>query len=552
MTIELPDFALVVLVGASGSGKSTFAHAHFAATEVLSSDEFRAAVSDDETDQSATSDAFDALHHLAGLRLKRRKLTVIDATNVQESARKPLLELARRYFAVAVAIVLDVPEAVCAARNDSRPNRAFGRHVVARHVKELRRSLKSLKKEGFRYVFSLAGEREIADTTITRVPLFPDKRGETGAFDIIGDVHGCYDVLLSLLAQLGYGKNDATGAYTHAGGRRLVFVGDLVDRGANSVGVARLVMDCVDAGAAFCVPGNHDDKLKRALEGRNVSVGNGLEASLAQIAALDDGDREAFTTRYIDFVEHLTSHLWLDGGNLAVAHAGVRETMIGRASGVIREFCLYGETTGELSADGFPVRGDWAADYRGNAFVVYGHTPVPEVRIVNNTANVDTGAVFGGALSALRYPERTVVSVKRAKDTSFVADRDGLLADCNQSLAVSDTFSTQSLRQTTQSRYQLTQSLCQSTQSLCQSAETEVFLAISAPYSAQNVLDIADCLGRRAVSTRRDGARTRILAHPLRDRTHAERELATRGFALGIWGLERFAAGDSGKRRVIY
>ena len=409
-TLEIPDFALIALIGASGSGKSTFARTHFLPTETLSSDSFRAIVSDDETDQSATSDAFDALHHLAALRLKRRKLTVIDATNVQQPARKSLLDLARRYHAVPVAIVLDIPETACASRNEARSNRDFGKHVIARHVKELRRSVKSLRKEGFRYVFHLEGEATIGETTITRTPLWTDKRSETGSFDIVGDIHGCYDELVELLQKLGYFP-DGSGIFRHSQGRRLVFVGDLVDRGPKSVETATLVMNLVAAGVAFCVPGNHDDKLKRALEGRKVTMSHGLQESLDQIAALPDTEREAFTARFLSFVDGLVSHLWLDNGKLAVAHAGVKSEMIGRASGAIRDFCLYGDTTGETTTDGFPVRRDWAADYRGEPFVVYGHTPVDRVRIVNNTANVDTGAVFGGALSALRFPEREVVSV---------------------------------------------------------------------------------------------------------------------------------------------
>ncbi|MBC7805901.1 MAG: polynucleotide kinase-phosphatase [Akkermansiaceae bacterium] len=409
-TIEIPEFALVVLIGASGSGKSTFARTHFLPTETLSSDYFRALVSDDETDQSATSDAFDALHHLAALRLKRRKLTVIDATNVQAAARKPLVDLARRYHAVPVAVVLDVSEGVCAARNSDRPNRDFGKHVVARHVKELRRSVTSLRREGFRYVFHLEGEAAIADADVRRTPLWTDKRAELGPFDVIGDVHGCYEELCDLLRTLGYAPDD-DGIYRHDAGRRLIFVGDLVDRGPRTVETATLVMNAVAAGAAFCVPGNHDDKLKRALEGRKVTVSHGLQESLNEIAALPDAERQMFTVRFVSFVDGLVSHLWLDGGKLAVAHAGVKADMIGRASGVIREFCLYGDTTGETTPDGFPVRRDWAAEYRGEAFVVYGHTPVDAVRIVNNTANIDTGVVFGGALSALRLPGREVVSV---------------------------------------------------------------------------------------------------------------------------------------------
>ncbi|MBC8140457.1 MAG: polynucleotide kinase-phosphatase, partial [Armatimonadetes bacterium] len=388
--------------------KSTFAHAHFLPTETLSSDTFRALVGDDETDQSTTTDAFDALHYLAALRLKRRKLVVIDATNVQEAARKPLIALARRFYAVPVAIVLDVPEAECAARNAGRENRDFGRHVVARHVKDLRGSLKSLQKEGFRAVYHLKGAEEIAAATLTRVPLYPDKRHETGAFDIIGDVHGEYDKMVGLLGELGYRLEN--GVPRHPDNRRLIFVGDLVDRGSKVVESATLVMDAVSTGVAFCVPGNHDDKLKRALQGRTVSASHGLQESLNQIAALPDGDREAFTERFAAFVEGLVSHLWLDGGKLAVAHAGITAPMIGRASGAIREFCLYGDTTGATTPEGLPVRRDWAADYRGDTFVVYGHTPVDAVRIVNNTANVDTGAVFGGSLSALRYPEHEAVS----------------------------------------------------------------------------------------------------------------------------------------------
>lgn len=408
MNIELPDFALIVLVGASGAGKSTFAHAHFLPTETLSSDTFRALIGDDETDQSTTADAFEALHTIATLRLKRRKSVVIDATNVQEAARKPLLALARRFYAVPVAIVLDVPETVCAMRNTGRPNRDFGRHVVARHVKDLQRSVKSLTKEGFRHVFNLKGADEIAAATVRRVPLYPDKRHETGAFDIIGDVHGEYDKLVGLLGELGY--ETQSGVPRHPDGRRLVFVGDIVDRGTQVVESLNLVMDAVAAGVAFCVPGNHDDKLKRALQGRNVSASHGLQESLDQIAALADGEREAFKARFVAFAEGLVSHLWLDSGKLAVAHAGITEPMIGRASGAIREFCLYGDTTGETTPEGLPVRRDWAAEYRGDTFVVYGHTPVDAVRIVNNTANVDTGAVFGGSLSALRYPEREAVS----------------------------------------------------------------------------------------------------------------------------------------------
>ena len=410
ITLELPDFSLVVLIGASGSGKSSFAAKHFLPTEVLSSDYFRALVSDDETSLEATTDAFDALHHLTAIRLRRRNLTVIDATNVQEASRRPLLELARKYHAVAVAIVLDVPERVCQERNQNRPNRDFGPHVVRRHVAELRRSVRGLRREGFRYVYPLVGVERIDTVLFERTPLWNDKRTITGPFDIIGDVHGCYEELIELLTRLKYAP-DAGGVWRHEEGRRLIFLGDLVDRGPKTVETCRLVMDAVEAGTAFCVPGNHDEKLKRALEGKDVRVSHGLQESLDQIAALPEEERTAFSSRFVAFAENLIGHLWLEGGNLVVAHAGMPEAMQGRASGQVRQFALYGETTGETDEFGLPVRWNWAAEYRGKAAVVYGHTPTPKAEWLNNTIDIDTGCVFGGSLSALRWPEKELVAV---------------------------------------------------------------------------------------------------------------------------------------------
>ena len=115
------------------------------------------------------------------------------------------------------------------------------------------------------------------------------------------------------------------------------------------------------------------------------------------------------------FIDGLISHYVLDGGRLVVAHAGLIERYQGRASGRVREFCLYGQTTGETDEYGLPVRYPWAQEYRGQALVVYGHTPVPETEWVNNTLCLDTGCVFGGRLTALNYPERTLVCVPAAR-----------------------------------------------------------------------------------------------------------------------------------------
>ncbi len=412
VTIELPAFSMVLLVGVSGSGKSSFARKHFLPTEVLNSDAFRGWVCDDENSLEATKDAFDALHYVAGVRLRRRKLTVIDATNVQAESRKPLLALAAEHDALAVAIVLDLPERVCEDRNRQRTDRAgMGNHVIRNQARQLRQSMRSLRREGFRHVYVLDGEAQIEAARVVRRPLWTDRTAETGPFDIIGDVHGCLDELEELLGTLGYVRDGDEAAYTHPEGRRAIFLGDIVDRGPRVVETVRLVMAMVEAGSALAVPGNHDAKFARWLRGQTVSVTHGLEASIAQTEALPAEEREAFKPAAAKFLGDLVSHYLLDGGNLVVAHAGMKEGYQGRASGRIREFALYGDATGEIDEFGLPVRYPWAEDYRGKATVAYGHTPVPEAEWLNRTIDIDTGCVFGGKLTALRYPERELVSV---------------------------------------------------------------------------------------------------------------------------------------------
>lgn len=404
MKIEIPELALVVLIGASGAGKSSLARRFFRATEIVSSDECRGLVCDDETSLEATTDAFELLHFIAAKRLQLGKLTVIDATNVQKEARALLLALARRFYVQSVALVVNTPEEVCQARNALRSDRQFGPHVVRNHCRQLRGSLRHLEKEGFRFVHVLRLE-QLEELAIERVPLWNDKKGEGGPFDIIGDVHGCADELEELLAKLGYAR-DASGVFGHEAGRQAVFVGDLCDRGPRVKDVFQLVMDMERAGSALCVPGNHDEKLKRFLDGKGVKIAHGLQETLDSL-----GDDEAFKTRLRSWLDARISHYVLDGGKLVVAHAGLKAAMQGRAAGAVRSFCLWGETTGETDEWGLPERVDWARDYKGRAAVVYGHTPVPRATWLNNTLNIDTGCVFGGALTALRWPEREVVSV---------------------------------------------------------------------------------------------------------------------------------------------
>jgi protein phosphatase len=409
--LGIPELSLVVLVGVSGSGKTTFARQHFGPFEVISSDFCRGLVADDENDQAASAAAFDVLGYIAGKRLAAGRLTVVDATNVQPAARKQFVELARAHDVLPVAIVLDLPKNLCAQRNTNRPDRAFGAQVIARQHDQLRRSLRSLSREGFRKVHVLRSPAQADAAVVVREQLLTDYRDRTGPFDVIGDVHGCRTELEALLGKLGYTlTRDEAGRAVDAappGGRTALFLGDLVDRGPDSPGVLRLVMGMVAAGHALAVPGNHENKLTRALSGRNVQVSHGLTETLSQLA----GEDEAFRQDVAGFCHGLVSHLVLDGGRLVVAHAGLKEAYHGRASGRVRSFALYGDTTGETDEFGLPVRYPWAHDYRGRAMVLYGHTPTPDPEWVNNTLCLDTGCVFGGRLTALRYPEKELVSV---------------------------------------------------------------------------------------------------------------------------------------------
>jgi protein phosphatase len=421
MEIKIPNLSFVILIGPSGSGKSTFAKKHFLPTEVLSSDFCRGLVSDNENDQKATNDAFAVLHFIARKRLAAGKLTIVDATNVQPEARKPLVEIAKEYHCLPVAIVFDLPEKTCQARNAQREDRGFGAYVIRQQKSQLRRSLRNLKREGFRHIFVLESEDAANSVIIERTPLWNDKKAEHGPFDIIGDIHGCCDELEILLQQLGYQIHETPPAdplwgnqvYAHPDKRIAVFLGDIVDRGPRIIDSLRIVRNMVKAGTAYCVPGNHDVKLRRKLSGKDVQITHGLQQSLAEIESLSDM-RGPFAKEASEFIDGLVSHYVFDSGKLVVSHAGMREEMQGRGSGKVRDFALYGETTGETDEFGLPVRYNWAAEYRGQAAVVYGHTPVPQPEWLNRTINIDTGCVFGGKLTALRYPEKEIISIPAA------------------------------------------------------------------------------------------------------------------------------------------
>jgi len=227
--------------------------------------------------------------------------------------------------------------------------------------------------------------------------------------DIIGDIHGCYDEFKKLLGKMGYEKHD--NLFIHTEGRKLAFVGDLTDRGPASLKVVNIVCDLVENSLAYYVPGNHCNKLYRFFLGNKVQHTHGLETTVAEYELLSKRDQEKIKKRFIALYENAPLYHVLDDNKLIIAHAGIKKEFIGQNSNRVKSFVLYGDITGEFHENGMPVRRDWAVHYDGDAWIVYGHTPVREVRVLNRTANIDTGAVFGGKLSSLRYPEMTVESV---------------------------------------------------------------------------------------------------------------------------------------------
>ncbi|MHA0042565.1 metallophosphoesterase [Deinococcus sp. PEB2-63] len=382
--IELPALALVLLVGAPGSGRSAFAR-HFSLDEVF--------------DARAFPDA-EALRAAVAARLVAGELAVVIAPAVRPLERAPWSALAREHDVKAVAVLLDEDRAVLEARAGG----TLSREDLIAQVSELRRTAGGLRAEGFRQAWHLRGE-QIGRVGVRRVPLRVDLRGLHGPFDLIGDVHGCLEELRDLLTRLGYVLDGDS--VTPPAGRTAVFLGDLTDRGPDSAGVLRLVMGMVASGAALCVTGNHDEKLLRALSGKAVKPLHGLDVTLAELQEAGP----AFQAQVRTFLEGLPAHLVLDGGRLIAAHGGLPAHLHGRGSGRARSFALYGDTTGERDELGLPVRRDWAAGYAGAPLVAYGHTPHAAPRWVGNTVNLDTGCAFGGSLTALRYPERETLSV---------------------------------------------------------------------------------------------------------------------------------------------
>lgn len=385
--ISISEFSLVVLIGAADTDRSAFAKKHFSNHEVLSLDAFVEWLGEGKEGAELREDAAEALAFVLEKRLKHRKLTVIDAENMSQPARKVFRLLSRKYHCPLVGLV-------------------FGYGSLS--VQYLEES-KHLKTEGFVETHRFHSPAEAQSVELKRLPLPSDLQSATGPFDVVGDLHGCLEELKALLADMAY--EEANGKWGHAAGRRLVFVGDLVNKGPDSAGTLDLVMRLVEQGMAFCVPGNHDDKLLRKLKGQQVEEDAAFTECVAQI----EKKGPEFTAAAVQFLEGLPAHVELSGGDLVVAHAGLKQEMHGRNSPDVRSFCLWGETGTEMDEFGLPVRFSWADEYLGKAMVVFGHAPVPSPIWQGNAVNIDTGCVYGGALTAIRFPERSIVSVAASK-----------------------------------------------------------------------------------------------------------------------------------------
>jgi len=242
--------------------------------------------------------------------------------------------------------------------------------------------------------------------------------------DFVGDVHGCHDEFLELLGLLGY-ERGRDGTYRHPGGRKLLSLGDITSRGPASIAMLQFFIRHINAGLAEMVDSNHGWKIARWLDGRPVTLAHG-----------DEKVDEEFRQFQMEFGPKKTSllkeqsrrllfsspsHMMIRQKDKLVAvavHAGIRDDYIGMESPAVHTFCRYGDVAG-IGPDGRPIRKDWAQERKTNQpLIVWGHDPRPKPERLNGTLNIDQGCVFGGMLTAYRFPEDELLSVPAKKNYS--------------------------------------------------------------------------------------------------------------------------------------
>jgi predicted kinase len=412
MNIRIPHNALVILVGPSGSGKSTFARQFFPKESIVSSDRCRRLLKHGDLDfvcsedsiQDVSEGAFVMFHNWIRAQLRHNKLTVADATSVNSTAREQLEQIAKEEHTPVVYLVFNRKQAECVLKDSERPF-PVGEAVINRQYKQFSRSFRYLKNVGA-VVLDSADLSNLPLINLVYTQL--DLEIKHSAVDVISDVHGCYDEFIELIEKLGYTLG-SDGLYTHPQGRVLVSVGDIVDRGPKVLELLEFFRKHVEAGNAYLVKGNHEQRLAKKLSGRDVKLTNGLQATLNQIPA---GYNKAALKQFLySCTKPYLVFTMPNSSPVVITHAAFKGEFLGKIDRNIEDYCMYGPTDG-VTEEGFPNRIEWWNDYEGPT-VVYGHNVVEgsRARVTKNTYGIDTGCCFGGALTALRLPELKLVSV---------------------------------------------------------------------------------------------------------------------------------------------
>ncbi|RBW69663.1 polynucleotide kinase-phosphatase [Bacillus taeanensis] len=444
MNIALPYAGIVLLVGPSNSGKSTLLKKliqqnKIRASEVVSSDDFRILVSDiefidwrdkpkEESDNlfdeyaEISKEAFRIMDKIIEARCRLNKLTFIDATHLQPDDRKRYIALARKNHVPIIALVMDIPQDILLER-DERRNHPRGKRRIKQQFQVFKREKRFIKKEGYKAVYFISEPNEIE--LIRRSNLL-EIAIEDG-IDIIGDIHGCYDEMISLLEKLGYEKNEED-YYIHPEGRKFLSIGDIMSRGPHSLKTMLFFFRHVQQNLAYMIDSNHGWKIARWLGGRNVTLAHGDEKVEEDFKRYEEEfgaeQTEEIKKALKEFLLKAPSHyVFKKNGvsTLVCTHAGIKDEYIGKQSHEISDFCRYGDTDG-FDQNGKPNRKDWFVHHKTNTLIIWGHDPKPQPLLINSTINIDQGVVFGGKLTAFRYPEKQLFSVKALNDYSEFAD----------------------------------------------------------------------------------------------------------------------------------
>ena len=440
MQIQLPSTGIVLLIGPSNSGKSTLLNSMIEkevilSSEVISSDDFRVLVSDKDfiewndrpKDEAASlmdeyssisKEAFLMMDSIIEARCRLNKLTFVDATHLHSDDRKRYISLARKNNVPILALVLDVPENELIIRDEQR-DKPRGKRRIKQQYQTFKREKGFIKKEGYLSVYSI---KETNNLEFIRRSSSIEIDIQHG-IDIIGDIHGCYDEMITLLEELGYQK-DLNGLYIHPERRKFVSIGDVMSRGPHSLKTMLFFYAHVQQHAAYMVDSNHGWKIARWLEGRDVTMSHGDEKVIEEFISYEaeNGIEKTQQTKQSlkEFLLKSPSHyVFTKNGvqTLICAHAGIKDDMIGKESDSVSDFCRFGDTGG-FDEKGNPQRKDWTVNHKRSSLIVWGHDPKPRPLVINNTINIDQGVVFGGALTAFRYPEEEFVSVNANHDYS--------------------------------------------------------------------------------------------------------------------------------------